>query len=71
MKRDFRKPLIIAGPKGLLRHNKSVSKLEDMGPGTKFERIWKHRNVDSIEKCESIFLCSGKFVYDIDEILQK
>lgn len=45
MKRDFRKPLIVAGPKGLLRHNKSVSKIEDMGPGTKFERIWKHRKV--------------------------
>jgi len=36
MKRDFRKPLIVAGPKGLLRNNKSVSKIEDMGPGTKF-----------------------------------
>jgi 2-oxoglutarate dehydrogenase complex dehydrogenase (E1) component-like enzyme len=28
MKRDFRKPLVIAGPKGLLRHNKCISKLE-------------------------------------------
>ena len=27
--------------------------------------------MDSIEKCEAIFLCSGKFVYDIDEILEK
>jgi len=36
MKRDFRKPLVIAGPKGLLRHNKCFSKLEDMGSGTKF-----------------------------------
>jgi 2-oxoglutarate dehydrogenase complex dehydrogenase (E1) component-like enzyme len=71
MKRDFRKPLVIAGPKGLLRNNKCISKFEDMGPGTKFERIWEYRNVDKISECETIILCSGKFVYDIDEILEK
>lgn len=71
MKRNFRKPLIIAGPKGLLRHNKATSKLEEMGPGSKFERIWKHRNVENISNCEVVVLCSGKFVYDIDEILEK
>ena len=71
MKRDFRKPLVIAGPKGLLRLNKCTSKLEEMGPGSKFERIWEHKNVDKISECESIILCSGKFVYDIEDILEK
>ncbi len=71
MKRDFRKPLVIAGPKGLLRNNKCVSKMEDMAPGSKFQKIWKYRNVDSIDQCEAVFLCSGKFVYDIDDILEK
>lgn len=27
--------------------------------------------MDRISECESIFLCSGKFVYDIDDILDK
>jgi 2-oxoglutarate dehydrogenase complex dehydrogenase (E1) component-like enzyme len=44
MKRNFRKPLVIAGPKGLLKLRKCTSKIEEMGPGTKFERIWKHKN---------------------------
>lgn len=30
MKRNFRKPLVIAGPKTLLRHPKCFSKFEDM-----------------------------------------
>jgi 2-oxoglutarate dehydrogenase complex dehydrogenase (E1) component-like enzyme len=36
MKRNFRKPLVIAGPKGLLRNNKCVSRLEEMGAESKF-----------------------------------
>ncbi len=42
-----------------------------MGPGSQFQRIWKYRKIDSIDKCEAIFLSSGKFVYDIDDILEK
>jgi hypothetical protein len=38
-----------------------------MGPGTKFERIWKYRNVENLEECEAVMLCSGKFVYELDE----
>ena len=38
--RDFRKPLIVVAPKNLLRHKRCVSTLEDMGPGTKFERAF-------------------------------
>ena len=33
LQRQFRKPLIIAAPKALLRHKDCVSALEDMGPG--------------------------------------
>ena len=41
--RDFRKPLIVAAPKNLLRHKRCVSTLEDMGPGTTFRvRIKKY-----------------------------
>ena len=37
--RDFRKPLIVASPKNLLRNKRCVSTLEDMGPGTHFRRV--------------------------------
>lgn len=37
--RDFRKPLIVASPKNLLRHKRCVSSLDDMGPGTQFRRV--------------------------------
>ncbi|KAL4401447.1 2-oxoglutarate dehydrogenase E1 component [Malassezia pachydermatis] len=36
--RDFRKPLIHLFSKSLLRHPEARSKLEDMGPGTYFQR---------------------------------
>ena len=36
--RDFRKPMIVVAPKNLLRNRKCVSKLDDMGPGTIFQR---------------------------------
>jgi 2-oxoglutarate dehydrogenase E1 component len=39
--RDFRKPLIVIAPKSLLRHKQCVSSLEDMGPGTRFNRIYR------------------------------
>lgn len=37
--RDFRKPLIVAAPKSLLRANNCTSTLEEMGPDTRFKRL--------------------------------
>lgn len=37
--RDFRKPLVVASPKNLLRHKLAVSSLAEMGPGTRFQRV--------------------------------
>ena len=39
MKRNYRKPLVIAGPKSMLRMSEVVSKFEDMAPGTAFQPI--------------------------------
>jgi hypothetical protein len=39
VQRDFRKPLIVASPKKLLRDKRCMSTLEDMGPGTQFRRV--------------------------------
>ena len=37
--RDFRKPLIVISPKNLLRNKRCVSSLDEMGPGTAFQRV--------------------------------
>jgi probable 2-oxoglutarate dehydrogenase E1 component DHKTD1 len=39
MLRSFRKPLIVAAPKTLLRLAAATSSLEDMAPGTFFKPI--------------------------------
>ena len=39
MIRNFRKPLIVAGPKILLRHSECVSTLADLADGTYFQPV--------------------------------
>ncbi len=51
MLRNFRKPLIVAGPKILLRHPDCVSSLTDMADGTHFLPVLD----DNISKVYLIF----------------
>jgi 2-oxoglutarate dehydrogenase E1 component len=69
--RDFRKPLIVVSPKNLLREKKCTSTLEEMGPHTRFTRVYSevnqdiHNNPDSVKR---VIYCSGKIYYElIDE----
>jgi len=66
MKRDFRKPLIVVGPKTLLRLPTATSSLEDMAPGTTFEPVLgdvkTEENPSSVEK---VLFVSGKLYYDL------
>ena len=66
MIRPFRKPLIIAGPKTLLRLPAAVSSLEEMAPGTSFRPV-----IDDCsalpEKVERLIFISGKHYYAVDE----
>lgn len=39
MVRDYRKPLIVIGPKILLRYPTAVSSLTDLGPQTGFKTV--------------------------------
>jgi 2-oxoglutarate dehydrogenase E1 component len=41
--RDFRKPLVIATPKSLLRNKMAVSTLDEMAEDTKFKRVISER----------------------------
>lgn len=70
MKRDFRKPLVIAGPKTLLRHPKCISKFEDMAQIDHFQRVLHYTSEESVKTCKTLLLCSGKYVYDIEALLQ-
>jgi len=64
--RNFRKPLVIFTPKSLLRHKKCVSRLEDMGPGTSFNRVLPEtEKLVSRTKVRRVVLCSGKVYYDL------
>uniref|UniRef100_A0A8C9U3H5 2-oxoadipate dehydrogenase complex component E1 n=1 Tax=Scleropages formosus TaxID=113540 RepID=A0A8C9U3H5_SCLFO len=62
MIRNFRKPLIVASPKMLLRFPGAMSSLADMGPGTTFKPVFGDPTVnpDSVQR---IVLCSGKHYY--------
>jgi 2-oxoglutarate dehydrogenase E1 component len=66
IRRNFRKPLVVFSPKSLLRHKLAVSKLDDMGPGTRFQRLIPE--TDALvpdDKVRRLVLCSGKVYYDL------
>jgi 2-oxoglutarate dehydrogenase E1 component len=72
--RDFRKPLILVTPKNLLREKKCTSKLEDMGPHTKFKRVY--REVDPAiqnnpDKVKRVVYCTGKIFFELLEEREK
>ncbi|XP_058264033.1 2-oxoadipate dehydrogenase complex component E1 [Hemibagrus wyckioides] len=62
MIRNFRKPLIAASPKTLLRFSGAVSSLEEMGPGTSFMPVIGDTSVNP-ESVQRVLLCSGKHYY--------
>jgi len=66
--RDFRKPLIIATPKSLLRSKTTVSSLDDMKEGTKFIRVISEREPNKLvknDKIRTLIFCTGKVYYDL------
>ncbi|KAH7887154.1 dehydrogenase E1 and transketolase domain-containing protein 1 [Phlebopus sp. FC_14] len=64
IQRNYRKPLVVAAPKGLLRLPAASSRLADMLPGTHFQRVLPDAHVPT-EKIERVVLLSGKLYYDL------
>ncbi|XP_020515663.2 2-oxoadipate dehydrogenase complex component E1 [Labrus bergylta] len=62
MIRNFRKPLIVAGPKMLLRFSGAVSSLTELAPGTSFRPVIGDSSV-SAQSVQKVVLCSGKHYY--------
>ena len=67
MRRDFRKPLVMATPKSLLRHKLAVSKLADFTGDSHFRRIMSDLNPPAQGDTRRLVLCSGKLAYELME----
>eukprot|EP01133_Synstelium_polycarpum_P003618 gene3618-4146_t len=68
MHRNFRKPLIVVGPKVLLRHPLCTSTFDEMAPGTKFQEVLADPDtIANPSVIEKVIFCSGKIFYDLQE----
>jgi probable 2-oxoglutarate dehydrogenase E1 component DHKTD1 len=66
MVQDYRRPLIVVGPKTLLRDPRCVSEIEEMGPGTKFQPVLGDTTVSGKEEGVSrVIFMAGKLYYDL------
>ncbi|KAJ7134754.1 dehydrogenase E1 and transketolase domain-containing protein 1 [Mycena epipterygia] len=64
MKRNFRKPLIVAGPKALLRLSAASSSLRDLEPGTSFQPVLRDP-AGNASTAKRVVLMTGKIYYDL------
>jgi 2-oxoglutarate dehydrogenase E1 component len=64
MRQSFRKPLIVMTPKSLLRHELSVSALEDLTRGY-FARVIGEVDELPAEQVQRVVFCSGKVYFDL------
>jgi 2-oxoglutarate dehydrogenase E1 component len=64
MRQSFRKPLIVMTPKSLLRHELSVSSLEDLSAGG-FARVIGEVDDLPAQQVQRLVFCSGKVYFDL------
>jgi 2-oxoglutarate dehydrogenase E1 component len=72
--RDFRKPLVVAAPKLLLRSKDATSPLTDFGPESSFQRLIPERDekiTANADKVKRLVFCSGKVYYALVEEREK
>ncbi|KAJ3050906.1 hypothetical protein HK097_008117 [Rhizophlyctis rosea] len=64
---NYRKPLIVVAPKGLLRHPLAISDLTDMQPGTTFLTVLDDPSIsaETASSVEKVLFVSGKLYYEI------
>jgi 2-oxoglutarate dehydrogenase E1 component len=70
MRQSFRKPLIVMTPKSLLRHELSVSSLEDLSGGG-FARVIGEVDDVPAQQVQRIVFCSGKVYFDLLQARRK
>ncbi|GJN90432.1 hypothetical protein Rhopal_003443-T1 [Rhodotorula paludigena] len=64
MVRQYRKPLVVFSPKGILRLPAASSSLAEMGKGTAFQPVLTEK-VDDPGKVERVVMLSGKMYYEL------
>lgn len=73
MVRPFRKPLIVAGPKLLLRFPGAVSSLAELGPGTQFQPVLDDPEISASARnnVKRLVFVSGKHYYALKQQRQE
>ncbi|KAJ7644236.1 Transketolase, pyrimidine binding domain-containing protein [Roridomyces roridus] len=64
MKRNFRKPLVVAGPKALLRLSAASSSLRELEPGTSFQPVLRDP-AENTSTAKRVVLMTGKIYYEL------
>ncbi|ORX97262.1 2-oxoglutarate dehydrogenase, E1 component [Basidiobolus meristosporus CBS 931.73] len=67
MKRNFRKPLIVAAPKVLLKSPVAISAIEDMQSGTTFLPVLGDSTISDKSGVERVVFVSGKLYYELSK----
>lgn len=65
MLRNFRKPLIVVGPKTLLRSSDATSSYAEFLPGTHFQSVLPDTTANP-KQVKKIIFCSGKHYYNLN-----
>jgi len=65
MIRLFRKPLIVASPKSLLRHKEAVSDLSELASGSFQPVLGEVDSAIDAKKVKRVVVCSGRVYYDV------
>ncbi|KAJ2454845.1 hypothetical protein EV183_001264 [Coemansia sp. RSA 2336] len=68
VKRNFRKPLIVAAPKTMLRLASATSNLSEMRPGTCFKPVLDDPTVRDPHSVKRVMIVSGKLYYDLAKL---
>jgi 2-oxoglutarate dehydrogenase E1 component len=74
MKRDFRKPLIVASPKRLLRYKGATCKKEEFTEVESFTNVYPEtfpEEINEPEQVERVLFCAGEVYYDLLEYRRK
>ncbi|KAF9061727.1 dehydrogenase E1 and transketolase domain-containing protein 1 [Rhodocollybia butyracea] len=64
MLRNYRRPMVVAAPKGLLRLSAAASSLTDLEPGTSFQPVLRD-SVSNESTAKRVIVLSGKIYYDL------
>ncbi|DAZ94118.1 TPA: hypothetical protein N0F65_008982 [Lagenidium giganteum] len=63
--RSFRKPVVVMGPKTLLRLPEAQSPLQELGPDTSFQPVYSDASITDPTAVKKVMFCSGKLYYDL------